>query len=195
MAQKLTQAEKDEITVASAKAFQLANQDYYGCPANSAKLLGFIEEQLGAAHLKEYPLQTEHFQAAWQHLNDMGAIFIQRPESQESIDARKRQAQAQADANDRLIQHAAEVGEWVKEQTQVLREMPIRDLRTAAVQQRNGVKSGEIERTTYRNNPSSRVIEVSDRAAARTRVAARFPLMNRESAEFSKLVFEEMQQS
>jgi hypothetical protein len=191
MATKLTPKQRDTATAWAAEKFKEQTPEYYPHPANSAKLLDFITEQLGAEYLETYPLSVENFSAAFEHVN-REYIMIQRPEGQDSIAARQREEQKQVDADNRLIQHAEKVGEWVTEQERILKNMPMNDLRPLAAQQREGVKRGEIERTTYRNNPASRVVNVSDRAAARTRVAAKYPSMNRNSHEFSELVLQEM---
>jgi hypothetical protein len=192
---RLSAHERDQITAQNAREFQRITPAYLGCEANSAKMIAWLEEQLGADYGKNWPYSVENFSAAFAWLNEH-SVMIQRSESEENVRERQRQAKAQADKQraetDALIEHAGRVGEWVTEQEHILKNMPMKDLRPLAAQQRDGVKRGEIERTSYRNAPASRVVAVSDRAAARTRVAAKYPTLNRNSQQFSELVLQEL---
>ena|ERR1700677_905931 len=185
--------ERDAATKWAANQFKELTPDFFPCMHNSTKLLNWLNEQLGPEYGFSFPYCLEHFQAAWEHLNSIGTIFIQRPESDESKAERQRQVDAQNEADERLIQHAAEVQTWVDGQEKILKDMPLRDLRTMAVQQRDAIKKGEIERTSYRDAPASRVINVSGLAAARTRVMAKFPTMKTNSDDFNRLVQQELE--
>jgi hypothetical protein len=188
----LTQAQKDAITAENVRTFQRKTPDYFGCPSNSTKMIAWLEDQLGVEYGKQWAYSVENFEAAWAWLSE-NSIMIQRPEGQDSIAERQREAQEQIDADKKLVAYAEEVQEWVHEETVKLKQKPMSELRVEAAQQRRGLSAAREERGHVTQvGAESRPIVVSSLAEARAKVMAENPGMRTNTDVYNRLVQAEL---
>jgi hypothetical protein len=179
--------ERDQISADNAQRFKDLHPAYYSCSANSEKLMSWLTAQLGSDY--HYPFSLENFIAAWTSINEHG-WFIQRPPDPAIAAAQER---AQRDADNRLIEHAERVGEWVAVEQKKLYDKPLEELRQDAIQERSGLAARrEAAGHVSKVGAESKHVVVGELAQARLRVAVSHPEISRESKEFAELVREEM---
>jgi hypothetical protein len=183
----ITKQERDSITDANAHLFIARHvNDYFPCSANSEKLCGFIESQLGMPIVDwPYPLQLEQYEVAFEHIMATG-WFYQRPEKVVEEDpavveeARKQQqvrddytARVEADKIARAKNiPIAQLGAEVARQNADFRQQ--RELNKLSVRS-TGMESRHVEQ-----------VKLGIRARARVNVGLANPGLDTHSAEFTK---------
>jgi|SRR5271169_5523536 len=185
--------EKERITGASANLFKARHPNFWPCQANSDKLIGFIESQLGFSILDyPYPLQVEQFTAAYEHILKT-SWFYERPVEEEVEDpavVRERNAQQKV-RNDFDARQAAE-------RTARDKNIPLNQLRNEV-----GVQNADFRQQRDRNELPVRSTGMESRhveqvklgipAQARVNVGLENPGLDIHSAKFVRLYALELQ--
>ena len=186
--------EKERITGASANLFKVRHPEYFASPANSDKLVSFIENQLGMSILDfPYPLQLENFEAAYFAILKSGGWFYERPVEEEIEDPavmKERQAQERVRAEYDAQQAAAKM--------QRDRNMPLSELgQVVGVQNADFRQQRELNKLPVRSTGmESRHVEqvkLGIPAQARVNVGLANRGLDIHSAEFTKLYSLELQ--
>jgi|ERR1700677_3445022 hypothetical protein len=190
---RISVEERNRITDAAANLFKVRNPQWFPCLANSDKLCGHLENQLGFAIVDyPYPITVEMFQVAHDQILQMGGWFYPRPIEEEVEDpavVKERAAQQRVRDQYDAQQAAAKM--------QRDRNMPLQDLgKLVSVQ--NADLREQRDQNILPGRPvgqSSRPVSnvtMGLRATARANAALANPSLPRDGAEFSKKYAEEL---
>jgi hypothetical protein len=184
--------ERDKLTGQACELFKVRNPAFFPCPANSEKLVGFVESQIGMPIVDfPYVIDVSQWQAAYDYLLQNG-FFYSRPVEEEVVDpavveeARKQQkvrddytarVEAEKIARAKNIP-IAQLGAEVAQQNNQFREQ--RELNTLPVRA-TGLESRHVEQVT-----------LGPKAQARVNVGLAHPELSPKSAEFTKLYAAEL---
>jgi len=190
-----TAQERLDITAQSIRKFKQSTPEFYPCVANGEKLMTFVVSQLGSNEGDDatylLPYTTENFASAYRAILDNGGWFVERPESDE---VREEREQAQRDEEEQIRSDNENEAASRRNQIYALRKIDTADLRVWTARKRPS-GGGEKHQTAALPGDESRRLglgDVSPRAAARVRIALQYPLLNRESKQFSDLVNAEL---
>jgi hypothetical protein len=187
MMNRLSPEDVLEMSAQNAKHWMASRPEYLGCPFNSVLMDTHIATQVG----RQYVWTWENYEAAYEFLDESGVLQIRPVEaSQDEIDAVQEQALRQQIQDEHLTRQAARLSATVAEAESRLKQQPVSVLRTLANVERHKLKGAPRE--TPQAGRESRQAQPSTIGQARLNVAIAHPLLNRGSAEFSKLVQEEI---
>jgi hypothetical protein len=191
----ITLEERNRITDQNAHLFIARHvNDYFPCTANSEKLCGFIESQLGMPIVDwPYPLQLEQYEVAFEHIKATG-WFYQRPEPEAEPEdpaaVKERAAQERVRAEYDAQQAAAKM--------QRDRNMPLSELGKIV-----GVQNGQLRavressglpvRQPGTESRSLATVTFGLKATARANTAAAHPELAIDSQEWNKHYAVELQ--
>jgi hypothetical protein len=189
----ITKQERDSITDANAHLFIARHvKDYFPCSANSEKLCGFIESQLGMPIVDfPYPLQLEQYEAAFEHIMATG-WFHQRPEEvieEEPAVLRERLAQQKVRDDYDAQQRAAKIARD--------KNVPLNQLRNEVGGQNKDFRQQRDAnllptRATGMESRAVSTVTLGPKAQARVNVGNANPGLDIHSAEFTKLYAAEL---
>lgn len=191
---RISPEERNRITDASANLFKTRNPDWFPCLANSDKLCGHLENQLGFAIVDyPYPITVEMFQVAHDQILQMGGWFYSRTEEPEVVDdaaAEEARRQQQVRDNFDAQTRAAKI--------QRDKKMPLSELaKVVSVQNKDFREQRDANvlpgRPVGQSSRPVSNITMGYKATARANVALANPTIARDSAEFSRLYALELQ--
>lgn len=186
---RITPEEKHQMTLQNMRQFVARNPDYYPSPANSAKLLGLWESQVGCSEDEwPYPVGLEDIQACYDHIVATSWFYTRPVETVDTSAQDAEQERLLKVANDNLA--AARANE-----IRVAKTVPLRELRDfVGVENAKSRAQRSVAARTQTDNESNRLTpqEVNARAAARLKVMTENPGLSRTSIEFSKKVAAEL---
>ncbi|MGA7638011.1 MAG: hypothetical protein WA657_12370 [Candidatus Acidiferrales bacterium] len=183
---RISLEEKERLTGQAANLFKVRHPEYLPSVANSEKLIGFIESQLGMSIFQyPYPLQVDNFEVAYEHIKQTSWFFEREPEIVEEDPAIVRERNAQQKVRD---DHAARVE---AEQIQRDKNMPLKELGAKVSRQNADFRAQREQNLLPTRTPGleSRHVEqvqLGIAAQARVNVGLANPSLDTHSAEFSK---------
>jgi hypothetical protein len=183
--------EKERLTGQAANQFKARHPEYWPCQANSDKLIGFIESQLGCPIVDyPYPLQLENFEVAYEHIKATSWFYTcpEEPKVEDPAVIRDQAALEAANAN---------LAACRAEEIRIAKKMPLKELGTFT-----SVENAKLREARDQNLLPDRPVGQSSRplstvtlgmkATARANVALANPPLDRNSSEFAKLYAAEL---
>jgi hypothetical protein len=183
----ITLEERNRITDQNAHLFIARHvNDYFPCAANSEKLCGFIESQLGMPIVDwPYPLMLEQYEAAYSYLLQNSWFYPRpnEPEVEDSAVTRERLAQERVRAEYDAQQTAAK--------TQRDKAMPLNELAKVVGVQNADLRQQRETRGLPVRQPGTEsrslaTVTFGDRATARANTAAAQPELAVDSQEWNR---------
>jgi hypothetical protein len=189
---QISREERDKLTGQAANLFKARNPEYYPSPANSDKLVTFVESQIGMP-LLDFPcvVTADMWQAAYDHIKKT-SWFYERPVEVEVEDpavTRERLAQERV-----RTEHAARVAA-----DKIARDkaMPLSDLRNVVGVQNKDFREQRDQnllpvRSTGMESRAVSTVQLGVKAQARVNVGLANRGLDTHSAEFTRLYAAEL---
>jgi len=185
--------EKEKLTGQAANLFKMRTPEYWPTPANSDRLVAFVEDQIGMPIVDfPYPITLDQWTAAYEHILQTG-WFYQRPEEiieEDPAVVREREAQQRVRDNHDAQQRAAKL--------QRDKSVPLNQLRNEVGVQNKDFREQRDQnllpvRSTGMESRHVEQVKLGIPAQARVNVGLANRGLDIHSAEFTKLYSLELQ--